>query len=239
MSFIAKLFLDNTERQILNADILIRQATDWLGRPESMPEGGQINVKIASTHETMFWDWMISPTMMKEGYIRFYKHDGMSKLTDLEFWDCYCVDYYEFFDDSSKEPLELNLTFSPGIIRFKNVVFEKNWKVTDINQTAISTYSYMDELAERSEKEEPKISEMFFSLKDGTKIKNWVDLKEIDLHIKSQNASGETISAELGHSDCQIIYNGKKLKNNKLDNISITSDEQIIPLEIDTKPKNN
>ncbi len=152
MSFLANMFLDGTQRKILNADIVIRQATDWLGRPESMPEGGLINIKIESTYETMFWDWITSPTMMKEGYIRFYKRDGMSKLTDLEFWDCFLVDYYELYNDNSNEPLELYLTLSPGIIRFKNTVFEKNWKITNItpfNGEAIN----INELLNRNEDE--------------------------------------------------------------------------------------
>ena len=69
MSYLAKLFLDNTERNVLNAQVLVRQLTDWIGRPASRPQGGIIDIKIKSTHEPLFWEWMVSPTMMKEGKI--------------------------------------------------------------------------------------------------------------------------------------------------------------------------
>ncbi len=231
MSFLAKLFLDNTERQILNADILIRQATDWLGRPESMPQGGLINVKLASTHETMFWEWMVSPTMMKEGYIRFYKHDGMSKLTDLEFWDCYCVDYYELFDDSSNEPLELNLTFSPGIIRFKNVVFEKNWKVTNIAPPSGNIISYNEILKEE------KLINFYFTDENKNEIDDFNTGDNVFLNIETKNCIGKKMNFNLDNKTHDFKYQGKILKNDQLSGYTITSDKDEIELEV-IKQKN-
>ncbi len=223
MSFLAKLFLDNTERQILNADILVRQATDWLGRPESMPEGGQINIKIASTYETMFWDWMVSPIMLKEGYIRFYKHDGMSRLFDLEFWDCYCVDYYEFFDDSSNEPLELYLTLSPGVIRFKNTVFEKNWKQTNINLVhnkaqALQTEKSFDDFYVVDEK-----NNRITAVEPGMNI---------ELVIRTSDCIGKSITIDLGDEKCNYKYKGNILKDDILSNYTINKNIERIPLEV-------
>ncbi len=223
MSFLAKLFLDNTERQILNADILVRQTTDWLGRPDSMPQGGLINVKIASTYETMFWEWMVSPTMMKEGYIRFYKHDGMSKLFDLEFWDCYCVDYYEFFDDSSNEPLELNLTFSPGIIRIKNVVFEKNWKQTNINLVHNKA---------QSQDTEESIDDFYVVDENNNRIETIDCVQNIELVIKTSDKVGKQITIDLNNAKYNFKYNGKLLKNDVFENYTIKKNIDRIPLEV-------
>ncbi len=233
MSFLAKLFLDNTERKILNADILIRQATDWLGRPESMPEGGLINLKIESTYETMFWEWIVSPTMMKEGYIRFYKRDGMSKLTDLEFWDCYLVDYYELYNDNSNEPLELYLTLSAGIIRFKNTVFEKNWKITNINLTTDGSYSYLDDLAEREKKEEVKkeIEEMYFTDLNGKRLKDLAE-KKVKLIVKTKNMVGDRIDINFNNNTFNFKYQNEILDNDLLENYLINSETEEITLDV-------
>ncbi len=232
MSFLAKLFLDNTERQILNADILVRQTTDWLGRPDSMPQGGMINIKIESTHETLFWEWMVSPTMMKNGYIRFYKHDGMSKLMDLEFWDCFCVDYYEFFDDNSRDPLELNLTFSPGVIRIKNTVFQKNWRITDLSNVAASSYSYMDSQAENNEEEEVKeIEEMYFVDLNGNRIKDLAE-KKVKLVVKTKNMIGERIDLNFNNKTFNFKYQNEVLENDLLENYLINSETEEITLEV-------
>ncbi len=232
MSFLAKLFLDDTERQILNADILVRQTTDWIGRPDSMPQGGLINVKVASTHETLFWEWMVSPIMMKNGYIRFYKHDGMSKLFDLEFWDCYCVDYYEFFDDSSNEPLELNLTFSPGVIRLKNTVFEKNWRITDLSQIAGQAVSINEMLAKEEEEEvEKDIVEMYYTDLKGNRITELSE-KKVKLIVKTQNMVGETIDLDFDDDDFNYKYKGEILENDLLEGYLINSDTEEIELEV-------
>ncbi len=236
MSFLAKLFLDNTERQILNADILVRQTTDWLGRPDSMPQGGLINVKVASTHETLFWEWMVSPIMMKNGYIRFYKHDGMSKLFDLEFWDCYCVDYYEFFDDSSNEPLELNLTFSPGVIRLKNTVFEKNWRITNLSQIAGQAVSINEMLAkeEEEEKGEPSLDRLYFVDMEGNELDELFPGK-VKMVIESTNAIGETVTFNLFDPVYNYVYDGKELKDDILSGYEIKSDVDEIELFVKTE----
>ncbi len=231
MSFLAKLFLDNTERKILNADILVRQATDWLGRPESMPEGGLMNIKIESTYETMFWEWMVSPTMLKEGYIRFYKRDGMSKLTDLEFWDCYLVDYYELYSDNSNEPLELYLTLSAGIIRFKNTVFEKNWKITDITPFDGQSININEMLSQREEEVEKDIVEMYYTDLKGNRITELSE-KKVKLIVKTQNMVGETMDFDFDDDEFNYKYKGEILENDLLEGYLINSDTEEIELEV-------
>ncbi|MBN1464097.1 MAG: hypothetical protein JW922_10585 [Paludibacteraceae bacterium] len=231
MSFLATLFLDNTERAVLNADILVRQSVDMIQRPNKNPEGGLINIKIRSTHEDMFFAWMVSPTMMKNGYIRFYKHDGMSRFADLEFWDCYLVNYYEHFSDDSPEAVITELTLSPGILRFKNIVFAKNWKVTDLSKTAQTAVAY-NNILEDNQNSEKRIIRMYYTDTNQNEIDNFLAGDKIYLNIESENHAGDTIDINLDNKIRDFKYKGKVLENDTIKGYTISKDSERIELEV-------
>lgn len=132
MSFIAKLYLDGEERNVLNAQNLYYQITDQSGKPSAVPNGGFIELSLEATkHDNLYWDWMLSSTSMKQGNLRFFRRDGMSKLFDLEFWDCYCIKIDESYSATGGNPMTMTLTLSPGIIRMRGKVYEKKWKISD------------------------------------------------------------------------------------------------------------
>ena len=128
MGSLAKIFIENEERNILNSDFLYHQATDNNGNLRANVKGGLFTVQIESTpNDEPFYYWMSSPFLMKKGYIRFYKPDGIGKLFDFEFWDCYCVKLIESFRalGPDPDPMNLTLTLSPGIHRIRGIVYEE------------------------------------------------------------------------------------------------------------------
>ncbi|HEY5746319.1 MAG TPA: type VI secretion system tube protein TssD [Chryseolinea sp.] len=132
MSFLARLFVDDQARDILNADYLFHKTKDLLGQPQSQALGGQLDITLESTGQDALWyDWMLSAYHMKKGYIRFYNRDGLSKLFDFEFWDCFCTGLHETFRSTGATPMTLQLSLSPGIFRIRDLVYEKPWKVSD------------------------------------------------------------------------------------------------------------
>lgn len=132
MSFFAKIFVDDQEREVLNSDYIFHKTKDLYGQPDSQALGGQLDIALESTdHDHLWYDWMLSDNVRKKGHIRFYNRDSLSKLYDFEFWDCYCTGLHESFRSTGTIPMTLQLSLSPGIFRIRDYVFEKSWKISE------------------------------------------------------------------------------------------------------------
>src|ERR1700744_2504287 len=127
MSFIAKLTMDGEEMNVLHCGFRLSQMTDANGKPTAVPQGGSINLLVESAGSTDLFDWMISPTQTKSGTITFYRRDTLSKLKKLKFNDAHCVDYYETFDHTGDNPLQIQLTISAHEIKLNDSDFKNNW----------------------------------------------------------------------------------------------------------------
>lgn len=127
MSFIAKLRLDGEDINVLHCGFRFTQMTDTTGKPTSKPQGGNINLLLESSGSTDLFDWMISPTQMKNGTITFYRRDTMSKLKTLEFSDAVCIDYYETFDHAGITPMQIQMTISAHELKLNDSEFKNNW----------------------------------------------------------------------------------------------------------------
>ncbi|HEX9513139.1 MAG TPA: type VI secretion system tube protein TssD [Puia sp.] len=127
MSFIAKLRLDGEEINVLHCGFRFTQMTDNTGKPTAKPQGGSINILVESSGSTDLFDWMISPTQLKNGSITFYRRDSMSKLKTLEFTDAVCIDYYETFDHAGETPMQIQLTLSAHELKLNDSEFTNNW----------------------------------------------------------------------------------------------------------------
>jgi hypothetical protein len=127
MSFIAKLKIDGDEMNVLHCGFRFKQNTDATGKPTAIPQGGGINLVVEGDGSTDLFDWMISPTQTKSGSITFFRRDTNSKLKTLEFSDAHCVDYYETFDHTGNNPLQIQLTLSAREIKLNDSEFKNNW----------------------------------------------------------------------------------------------------------------
>lgn len=134
MSFLAKIYIEGRERNVLNAEILYHQFIDMHGKPSSTVQGGTLLVRVASTDaDDDLYEWMFSPLMMKSGYLRFFKRDAMSRLFDLVFYDCFCVGLHESFRAYGDGGMYIDLTLIPGIQEIRGARYEKPWKKTDLD----------------------------------------------------------------------------------------------------------
>ena len=127
MSFLAKIFVDDSEWRLLHVDFRLSQMTDSQGKPSSVPSGGSIALTLESTNENDLFEWMIQPTMTKSGKIVFYKRDNMSALKTLEFKDAACVEYHEFFQHNTETPMQIKLTLSARELKLNSSQFKNNW----------------------------------------------------------------------------------------------------------------
>ncbi|QLG44504.1 type VI secretion system tube protein TssD [Costertonia aggregata] len=229
MSFLAKLFLNGSVLNVLDTNIQFYQGLDPATyRPEILPQGGIFALTVEADGNTDLLGLTISPDTMCKGYIRFYKRDGMSKLTDYEFFDTYIVSYQREFTAFNGRPATDYLTFSPGILRIGDMVFEKWWKVTDLANMEAARNMPVEE------EKRPKMLGYHYENEEGTVLEN-NELKigqVISLVLKTEDGIGKTVSLDLSDNNRDFEYKGKRLDGDILKGIPIKSSPQKFKLKV-------
>ncbi len=188
MSFIAKLFIEEEERLLLNTSVLFHQIVDWNGKAGHLTRGGLIDLEVQSTEDDdLFYDWLITDKTSKEGLIRFYKRDGLSTLFELEFANCYCVNLLTFFSNSGNEPMMLKMTLSPGIQRFKDCIHEKPWNPDNPFKGKTDPPKPKPPI---EEDKDPVISEVIWQNDKEEELKEATYGVEVNLFVKIKNPKG-------------------------------------------------
>ncbi|WP_299601065.1 type VI secretion system tube protein TssD [uncultured Aquimarina sp.] len=225
MAFQAKLFINDEERNVLNSAFLYQQLVDANGRPQTTIQNGKIHLLVESTkNDELFYDWMFSTHTMYNGYVRFYKRDGFSKLFDFEFGNCHCVQLDEKFNAEGNDPLKMELLLSPGIQRVRGQVFEKNWNPSN-------PFAEAAPITEREENKELVLESAYFEDDSGNKITELENGKAY-LVIKTKDGQGKTVDIDLSSREHDFKYNGKILEDDVLTDVSIVGDITKVLLEI-------
>lgn len=128
MSFLAKLELDGNTYNILECNYSFSQSTDSTGKPQGMPEGGMINLRLESTGNPELLGWMLDHSKTKDGKIIYFRRDAMSKLQELNFEKAFCISFVERFNAESNEPLQIELQLVAQIFDVNGATHEKKWK---------------------------------------------------------------------------------------------------------------
>lgn len=128
MSFLAKLELDGNTYNVLDCHYSFYQPTDGTGKPQGMPEGGEISIKIESTGNPELLGWMLDHNKTKDGKIIYYRRDAMSKLQELNFEKAYCIRFSERFNAESNEPLQIELQLVAQNFDVNGATHEKKWR---------------------------------------------------------------------------------------------------------------
>ena len=128
MSFLSKLELDGKAYNILECRYNFTQATDGTGKPQGMPQGGEIYVRIESMGNPELLGWMLDHNQTKNGKIIFYRRDAMSKLQELVFEKAYCIDFTETFHAQNAEPLQIEMRLIAKRFDVNGASHEKTWK---------------------------------------------------------------------------------------------------------------
>jgi hypothetical protein len=127
MSFLSKLVIGSDEMNVLDCTFEFSQGADYNGRPAEKTRGGQIKLLIESTSKTDFLDWAISPDMVKNGVITFYKRENMASLKKVEFKNAYCLHYKEHFNAIDEHAMQTQIVISAKEITIKDTTFTNNW----------------------------------------------------------------------------------------------------------------
>lgn len=128
MSFLSKLELDGNTYNILECRYSFSQATDGTGKPQGMPQGGEIFIRIESTGNPELLGWMLDHNQTKNGTITFFRRDAMSKLQELNFEKAYCINFAEHFNSFNAEPLQIEMHLIAKKFDVNGATHEKSWK---------------------------------------------------------------------------------------------------------------
>lgn len=223
MSFEAKLFLDEESWDIINSQFLYQQMIDDNGRPCMNPSGGYIEMRIQTDNkDDILMNWMLSPDLMKNGYVLFYKRDGLTRDFDFEFWDAHCIQYTNSFNINSQEGLTTTLVISPGVQKLKGAVLEKHWRVTDINAKS----------DKKQKTDNRNVVEYYITDENNNKLLDYNTGDTIILNIITENLIGETLEISLDDKTHDFLYNGNVLENDKLSGYVISSNHEQIELKV-------
>lgn len=232
MSFLAKLFLNGRELIVLDTNIrLYRQLHPSTFQPTTQPMGGIFNVTLEADGNTELLRLMLSPKAQCNGHIRFYKHDALSKLYDYEFFDTHVVGYRHNFDGVHGTSAQINVTFSPGILRIGDMVFEKHWKTTDLKAK--------DQLAAppRKEEKKPKLYTGYFENEQTEKEFRPKKNDTVYYIAKTRDMTGKNIDIDLGDTPIVFEHEGQALKNGMICGLQVTGNRMRIPLKVLQKKK--
>lgn len=128
MSFLAKLELDGNTYNVLECKYNFAQNIDGTGKPQGMPQGGEIFIRLESTGNPELLGWMLDHNKTKDGKIIFYRRDAMSKLQEVNFEKAYCINFTERFNSTDTEPLQIEMQLIAKTFDVNGAIHEKKWR---------------------------------------------------------------------------------------------------------------
>jgi len=124
------------EREILSFNFIFSQDIDSSNRPSGKPSGGKIYIKVLAKREESnikILKWMTDATMKKNFEIVVFKPGTTDTLITYKFFDTYCVDYKQNWEDANEE--------NDGILSF----YEElgiTWRYFKADDTDIFSYAW-------------------------------------------------------------------------------------------------
>ncbi len=226
MSFLAKLFINGRVINLLDTNIQFYQQMNPANfKPAALPMGGVFEITVEADGSTDLLNLALSPDTMCEGYIRFYKRDGMTKMVDYEFFDTHVVRYLRTFEGYYGKVTTDRYILSPGILRIGDMVFEKWWKVSDLAMKDMPVPPVEPQ-------KNPTVKDYFITDKGGNRIKKTKIGEKITLNISTQDMIGELMTISLNDPTADFMYMGQVLENDTLKDLTITKNMEKIELEV-------
>ncbi len=225
MSFKAKLFIEEEDRNVLNASQMYSRFVDVNGRPTSKPVGGLLEFSIESTsNDSFFYNNMFSQTRQCKGEIIFYKRDGFSTLFKIEFANAQILSLNESFHAIDNQPLHMNISIGWGIMKMRGVIHEKTWNPNNPFEAIAPTVI--------SEEEEKEIVSYHITDTEGNELEEYEAGDKIILNIETKNRVGDKLTIHLEDKTHDFKYNGELLKNDMLKDYVINNDLEEVELEV-------
>jgi len=140
MSIYAKLYIDEIEYNVLKFDFDFQKAADVNGRPTTKYTGGLFNFTIESVNRTDILLWSVNPTEMKEVKLVISPNHNNGKSRIILLGDAICLNFTNEYFSEYNQPLKEYFTVSPGyMLQNDQLIFEKNWKRTDLTADVEAT----------------------------------------------------------------------------------------------------
>jgi len=234
MSFLARLFINDRVINVQSSRIHFYQNKDIAGKPTGRIHGGVFTLVLELDAKTDLLHQMMAIGRTVEGYVRFYKRDAMSRLTDYEFKGTYIYKYRVTQTANGSNPALVEISFSPGLLRIGDVIHRKPWcdEEFDLEQVEVTPDPGMVP--------DPKLIKYYFTDGNNEEIKQKkIQVGDkITLVIVTENASGKQITIELNDKDLDYEYKGSPLLNDTLSEIMLTGNKTRIDLKAIKQRKN-
>ena len=226
----AKLFVLNQEIPLLQTDMRYSRCLNSDTGESSKVVGGKISLSfetLEDAHDLMNWitranggTGMSEKSKMEEGKVCFYEN-GFENAPSrtYEFNDAYLVNYREYFNRASSNPMITTLVISPAIQNYgaENI---KAWNISHLKPSEKMPHQPMEEVVV----DRPKIYDTYFEDMDGNRIKELTIGQEVYLVVASENCSGKTVNINLSDRDHDFIHNDELLEDDFLKDITLSGD---------------
>ena len=227
MSLVAKLYVEDKEINILDFKFRFTRSTDEHGKPMGKPNGTVFEIIFETTSDQSFMSWAIATDMTKHVKIVVSPVTATSKSRVIELYDVHCVHFRNNFNAQDGEPMTTLIHLTPAIMIDDGYkVLDHYWKKTDLSVSAPITTLEPEK--------QPVFIESYYENKQEERISD-EEVKigdEVTLVLKTTDTVGKTITVSLQDEAKDFEYEGKRLENDLLENITISADVQRIPLKV-------
>ncbi len=224
MSFLARLFINDRIINVQSSRIFFHQNKDIAGKPRGLVDGGLFTLVLELDGKTDLLHQMIAIEQTVEGYVRFYKRDGMSRLTDYEFKGTYIYGYRVTQTANGTNPALVEVKFSPGALRIGHAIYRRPWcdEEFDVEEAEPTP----------APEQKPKVLDYYITDSNNNRIEEAEIGDIIYLNLRTRNLIGQKMDLSLENPDQDYLYEGNRLVNDTLIDYVIEKDDEKIELEV-------
>ena len=224
MSFLARLFINDRVINIKSSRIYFHQSKDIAGKPSGRVHGGMFTLVLELDGKTDLLHQMMAIEQTVEGYVRFYKRDGMSRLTDYEFKGAYVFRYLVTQTANGTNPALVEVSFSPGALRIGHVIYRRPWcdEEFDVEEAEPTP----------APEQTPKVLDYYITDKDNNRIESATIGDTIYLNLRTRNMIGDKMDLSLDNPEQDYMYDGDRLVNDTITDFEMDRDDIKIELEV-------
>ncbi len=228
MSIKIDLYVDDKKYKVLDFHFGFFQDSDYTGLPVAKTNAYPFQFTLEATKDITFFEWAAHSTMQKRQVkIVFSPISGMGKSTVIELLDVNCLRCDFCYRSTGKAPALEHIDLHPAtIIRDGRVLLQRHWAVTDPAMLKMTPVQRI------TEDTTPKITAQYITDLEGIERATYERGAKIYCVIKSQNFENETVTIDMSKFDVPLLYQGKKLEDNRIENYTISTSEEKIPLQV-------
>ncbi len=116
--------------RVLESDIEFLQEIDTAsGAPAARVNAGRINLIITVENDGELLNWMLTPSLVKNGKIVYSGKDNGKTIKTVEFTDALLVKYHERFHEF--EMTTISITITAKKLKLVGALIENQWSLTD------------------------------------------------------------------------------------------------------------